>query len=246
MENPKLRIRVFRVIDNNELCQKYVDGHVRVLAIYGIAMITSAKVQWFSDPDTYVILVESSDGEKLYGGARVQVAKGNFELPLENALKKFDPTVLDLVKENIPAGTGELCGLWNSREVAGLGIGSIYLGRVGVALAMRLKLNTLFALCAPATVKNCMRVGFLVEDRLGDHGGFFYPKEGLVATAVTLHDVATLNQAETDERAKIFDLYNNPIQEKDDLTPRGKIMEIDYNLIVPKYSIINDNRNSEI
>ena len=246
MEHPKLRIRVFRAIDNIELCQKYVDGHVRVLAIYGIAMITSAKVLWFNDPDTYVIMVESHDGEKLYGGARVQVAKGVYELPIENALKKFDPTVLDLIRDHIPGGTGELCGLWNSREVAGLGIGSIYLGRVGVALAKLLNLSTLFALCAPATVKNCMRVGFQVEDKLGDNGGFFYPKEGLVATAVTLYDVATLKNADAEERDIIFDLYDNPIQEKEDATPRGKKMEIDYNLVIPDFSIINNIGNTEI
>ena len=232
MDNPKLKITVFRAIDNNDLCQKYVDGHVRVLAIYGITMITSAKIEWFRDPNTYVILVESQDQDKIYGGARVQVATGDFELPIENAVKKFDPTVLSMVKENIPAGTGELCGLWNSREVAGLGIGSIYLGRVGVALAMRLRLQTLYALCAPATVKNCLRVGFLVEDRLGDNGGFFYPKEGLVATAVTLYDVPDLSKADDDERIKIFDLYNNPIQEQEDLSPRNKKMEINYNLVV--------------
>ncbi len=230
MDNPKLKITVFRAVDNNSLCQKYVDGHVRVLAIYGITMITSAKIEWFQDPDTYVILVESQSGDKIYGGARIQVARGLYELPIENAIKKFDPSVLSIVSENIPAGTGELCGLWNSREVAGLGIGSIYLGRVGVALAMRLRLNTLFALCAPATVKNCMRVGFSVETRLGDNGGFFYPKEGLVATAVTLHDVQELSLAEQEERGKIFDLHQNPIQEKEDFSPRGKKLEIDYNL----------------
>ena len=231
MENPKLKISVFRAIDNNELCQRYVDGHVRVLAIYGITMITSAKVEWFEDPDTYVILVESYNRDKIYGGARVQVARGKYELPIENAIKKFDPSILSMVNNYIPAGTGELCGLWNSREVAGLGIGSIYLGRVGVALAMRLKLETLFALCAPATVKNCLRVGFSVEERLGDKGGFFYPKEGLVATAVTLYDVPILSRAEPDERNRILELYNTPIQEKEDLSPRGKKMEIDYNLV---------------
>jgi len=233
MDNPKLKISVFRAIDNNDLCQKFVDGHVRVLAIYGITMITSAKVEWFQDPDTYVIMVESNDGEKLYGGARVQVAKGTYELPIESALKKFDPSVIPMVQQSIAGGSGELCGLWNSREVAGLGIGSIYLGRVGVAIAMRLQLNTLYALCAPATVKNCMRVGFSVEERLGDKGTFFYPKEGLVATAVTLYDVDELSKAETDERSKIIDLRDNPVQEKEDLSARGKKMEINYNLQLP-------------
>ena len=195
-------------------------------------MITSAKVVWMNDPDTYIILVESEDGEKLFGGARVQVAKGVFPLPIEDALAKFDPNIHNYVKELIPQGTGELCGLWNSREVAGLGVGSIYLGRVGVALAKLLNLQTLFALCAPATVSNCMRVGFLVDERLGNEGTFYYPKEGLIATSVLLSDVQELSTAEVEERAKIFDLTNSPVQRKMELSPRQQEIEIDYDLII--------------
>ena len=128
-----------------------------------------------------------------------------------------------------------MCGLWNSREVAGLGVGSIYLGRVGVALGTQLNISTLYALCAPATVKNCMRVGFLVDEKLGDQGTFYYPKEGLVATAVLLHDVATLSTAEPDEREKIFDLRQTPVQQKQDLSPRGQEIGIDYDLIIKDF-----------
>jgi len=83
-----------------------------------------------------------------------------------------------------------------------------------------------------------MRVGFLVEERLGDHGGFFYPKEGLVATAVTLHDVQTLNHADPDERLKIIDLKDNPVQEKEDLSARGKKMDVIYDLELNTPSLI--------
>jgi len=228
----KLVIKAFRAIDNIESCQKYVDGHSKVLRIYGIAMITSAKVKWFDDPDTYVILVESENGEKMYGGARIQVAKGNYPLPIEDALTNFDNNIHSFVNDMIPEGTAELCGLWNSREVAGLGVGSIFLGRVGVALAMQLKIKTLYALCAPATVANCMRVGFLVDERLGDKGTFYYPKEGLVATAVLLNDVSELSAADAEERSKIMDLRKTPVQEKTELAPRGQEIEIQYELII--------------
>jgi hypothetical protein len=232
LDNIKLSIRVFRAPDDKESCQKYFDGHSRVLKIYGITMITSAKVMWFDDPDTYVILVESENGEKQFGGARIQVAGGTYRLPIEDALTRFDPYIHDYVKHLMPAGTGELCGLWNSREVAGLGIASIYLGRVGVALAQQLKLTTLYALCAPATVKNCLHVGFLVDERLGNQGTFYYPKEGLVATAVLLNDVGPLSTANHEEREKILDLRNNPIQKKIEKSPRDSTLEIDYNLLV--------------
>ena len=156
-----IKIRVFRAIDDIESCQKYLEGHVRVLKIFGITMITSANIEWFYDPNTYVIIAESEDGVKVYGGARIQIANSTFPLPIETAVEEFDSSIHELVNrlaEN--GGTGELCGLWNSREVAGYGLGSIYLGRVGVAIAKFLNLNSLFALCAPSTVKNCMQVGF--------------------------------------------------------------------------------------
>ncbi|MCW3122794.1 MAG: hypothetical protein JWQ38_2286 [Flavipsychrobacter sp.] len=218
-------------MDNIEACQRYVEGHSKVLRIYGIAMITSAKVKWFEDPGTYVIMVESENGEKTFGGARIQIAQGKFALPIEDALTNFDKNIHQFVKELIPT-TGELCGLWNSREVAGLGIGSIYLSRIGVALAMQLKLQTLFALCAPATVKNSNRVGYLVDERLGDKGTFYYPKEGLVATAVLLNDVQELKSADPDERIKIIELCTNPIQTANEISPRGQELLLDYNLLL--------------
>jgi len=230
LDQIKLVIKAFRAVDNLDSCHKYVEGHSKVLKIFGIAMITSAKLMWMQDPDTYIILVESENGEKIYGGARVQVAKSNLALPIEDALTKFDHNIHQYVTDMIPQGTGELCGLWNSREVAGLGVGSIYLGRVGVALAMQLKLSTLYALCAPATVNNCMRVGFLVDERLGNEGTFYYPKEGLIATAVILNDVQYLSTAEPTEREKIFELSRSPIQQKFEISPRQQEIEIDYNL----------------
>lgn len=234
MEQIKLVIKAFRAIDDLDACRMYVEGHSKVLKIYGIAMITSAKVAWFDDSDTYVILVESETGDKIYGGARIQVAAGKFPLPIEDALTKFDPNIHGFIKHHTPLGTGELCGLWNSREVAGLGIGSIYLTRVGVAIATQMNLSTLYALCAPATVKNSNRVGFLIDERLGDKGTFFYPKEGLVATAVLLSDVSVLSTADPDEREKIFDLRQIPVQQKFEISPRGDGLEVNYDLIIKR------------
>lgn len=229
----KFVIKAFRAVDNIAACEKYVEGHVRVLKIFGITMITSAKVEWFDDPDTYVILVESEDEEKIYGGARIQVSGGRYNLPIETAVSEFDPSVHEMVGSLARNGTGELCGLWNSREVAGYGVGSIYLGRVGVAIATQLKLETLFALCAPATVKNCMRVGFKVETSLGNNGTFYYPKEDLIATAVLLNDVPVLSSADPFEKAAIMDLRKNPVQHKVDPGPKDRIIEIDYNITIP-------------
>jgi len=209
-----IKIRVFRAIDEIDSCERYIEGHMRVLRVYGITMITSANIGWCKDPNTFVIIAESEDGTKVFGGARIQIANEAFPLPIETAVTDMDTSIHDLVKRLSLYGTGELCGLWNSREVAGMGLGSIYLGRVGVAISTFLNLNTLFALCAPATVKNCVRVGFQIENRLGNNGLFYYPKEDLLATAVLLNDTKDLTTADSYERECILNLRENPIQRK--------------------------------
>ncbi len=230
MERYKLVIRAFKAVDNPDACQRYVDGHMKVLRIFGITMITSAKAEWIDDPYTYVIMVESDDGEKIYGGARIQLAGGKLPLPLETAVEELEPNIHQIVEKYASGGTGEFCGLWNSREVAGLGIGSMYLGRAALAITDQLDLSTLFGLCAPSTVKNSARIGFEIATFLGQNGTFYYPKQDLVATAVVINDTRTLETADPDEREIIMDLRRNPNQFKIEEGPRGRILEIDYKL----------------
>ncbi|MBS1778382.1 MAG: hypothetical protein JST70_03595 [Bacteroidetes bacterium] len=229
----KIVIKAFRAPDDVAACQKFVDGHMKVLKIYGITMITSANIEWFEDPNTYVILVESEDGEKVYGGARVQVAGGKYELPIEKAVKDMDITIHQQIQKYAEAGTAEFCGLWNSREVAGLGIGSMYLGRAAVAITEQLQLTTLFGLCAPATVKNSARVGFEIATFLGNNGTFYYPKEDLIATAVIINNTTTLETADPEEREIIFDLRKNLQQHKEELGPKARILDVVYDLKIP-------------
>lgn len=231
MDDIKFDIRVFRAPDDLDACAKYVEGHMDVLRSFGITMITSANTEWFHDENTYVITIQQpGNNEIISGGARVQLVSKNYPLPIEKALSKFDPNIHKMVSKLSSNGTGELCGLWNSREVAGLGLGARYLGWIGIAISTQLKLNTLFALCAPATVKSSVKMGFLVETSLGNNGTFYYPKEDLIATAAVVNDVPTLSTAGIEERNKIMDLRKNPVQNKIELGPRGQVMNINYNL----------------
>lgn len=232
MERIKLVIKAFRAVNDPDACHRYVEGHMKVLRIFGITMITSANVEWISDPYTYVIMVESEDGEKIYGGARIQLAGGKHPLPLETAVEELEPEVSKVVQEYAARGTGEFCGLWNSREVAGLGIGSMYLGRAALAITEQINVNTLFGLCAPSTVKNSARIGFEIATFMGNNGTFYYPKQDLVATAVVIKDTQVLASADPDEREIIMELRKNPVQFKIDEGPRGKILEIDYKLLI--------------
>lgn len=207
--NPVVRLRVFRAIDDPKTCLLFIKGHEHVLTNIGVEKVTSSKDEWMFNPAAFVLTVESLDGEKVYGGARVHVAGGSEPLPIEQATTKMDLKVHALVRQYAARGTGEICGLWNSREIAGYGIGSIFLTRAAVAISSQIRLSSLFALCAPYTVKMAELVGYNIDVSIGNNGTFYYPKLDLLATAMILQDVDTLNSADDENRNAIFALREN-------------------------------------
>ena len=228
-----IHIRTFMAPDEPEACAKFIVGHKRLLELYGITQITSNRQDWVDDPRTVVILVEDQDTKFVYGGARIQIKSDQFELPISNAIGKYDPKVYDMINEDEErGGTCELCGLWNSREVAGMGIGSHVLARVGSVLAAKLPIVSLFVLCAPVTVRMGRRVGCQIETTLGNNGLFYYPKDDLVATAMRLRDPQDLSHADESETIKILSLRNNPNQIIEERGPKG-VYQLEYNLNLP-------------
>ncbi len=205
-----IRIRAFRAIDDPETCLKFIEGHRRVLTIYGIENITTNTDGWMYNPAIFVVVVESLDGKKLFGGARVQAANGINPLPIEEATGEMDNKIYEIVKYQAQFGTGELSGLWNSKEVAGLGIGSFFPSRTSVVIAEQIGLSTMFSLCAPATVRFNQWIGSSVLTSVGNNGIFYYPKLDLLATACFLPDVEELKNAHPRERDKMFYLRKNP------------------------------------
>lgn len=224
-----VQIRAFRAVDDPESCEKFIRGHRRVLELIGIKEVTSSKNEWKDNPAAFVIIVESPDGEKVYGGARIHAADGTSALPLEEATGELDASIFDIVKAAAATGTGEVCGLWNSREVAGMGIGSVFLIRSCVVIAKYIGLSSLFALCASYTVKLAESVGYEVETGIGNDGCFYYPKEDLIATITRLKDVDTLSKANDFDRKRIFSLRENPDQFAEEPL-RSNIIRIQYEL----------------
>jgi hypothetical protein len=162
-EKPVVRLRAFRAVDDPAACARFAKGHEQVLTSIGVHKVTSSKNEWTENPAAFVIIVESIKGDKVFGGARVHVAGGSEPLPIEQATGAMDASIFDLVWDYAQQGTGEICGLWNSREIAGYGIGSIFLTRAAVAISTQIGLQSLFALCAPYTVKMAQNVGYRIE-----------------------------------------------------------------------------------
>lgn len=237
MEEHKLDIdtlyfKAFRAVDNRAACMKFIEGHTHVLEIFGITQITSAKIDWVLNPNVYVILVSAEKDGKALAGSRVQVADGITPLPIETAVGEMDNRIYDMVKERIPGGTGELCGLWNSWEIAGLGIGSMQLSLACVAFADMINLSTLFGLCAPATYRNSVKGGFRVIREIGINGKFYYPKEDLTATAIIIDDVKALPLTHDAERANIDSLRANAISQRQILSKNGDPLTLHFDLTI--------------
>ncbi|MCW3461851.1 hypothetical protein [Chitinophaga nivalis] len=200
-----------------------------MLEIYfGIAQVTSGSADWMQHENTIVIIVEDETRTKTYGGARVQIADGLLPLPIETAIGKYDPKIYSYVKN----GSAEICGMWNSKEVAGMGIGSQVLARVGVVLAAQLPIDIFHVLCAPITTRVGKRVGFVIDESLGNKGTFFYPKDDFLATAMVINDCYNLDHADPKEKLLIADLRENLVQTKVEVGPKGTY-EVNYNLKIP-------------
>ena len=227
-----ITIRAFRAIDDLDACHKFAVGHRHVLENIGVKQVTSSKIEWMYNPAAFVIIVEDTERTKVYGGARVEVAGGTTRLPIEEATGYLDAKIHSVVKEHAMDGTGEICGLWNSREVAGMGIGSVFLTRACVTISTQIKLKTLFALCAPYTIAMAENVGYHMLKTVGNNGTFYYPKLDLIATAMILEDVDTLSKGNSEEVGSIMSLREKPVQKRIE-TLRNKELEIHYNLEIP-------------
>lgn len=224
-----IKISVFRADLNPEKCQSYIDGHRKVLEAFGVTQVTSADVSWRNEPYSYLITVDSTETGEVLGGGRIQLTGGSVPLPIETAINDLDLRIFDYVKEKARYGTGEYCGLWNSKKIAGFGIGSILLMRIGIAMLDQLQVGSLFAFASPATVKRSISIGYRVIKELGINGTFYYPKEDLVATSLIIDDPLQLSRADPEEREKIFSLRDHPVQKIWEHGPKGDI-EVEYDL----------------
>lgn len=217
------RIRAYKSPDDIETSLRYVEGHRKVLESYGVTKVTSASNDWVYNPHTYVIIVESEDGSRILGGTRVQVRTPGNRMPMEDAIAKVDKSIYQYIDAIGDYNVAEFCGLFNSKEVAGWGIGSMFLGRIAIAIASKVGIKNLMGLCSPATLRNSLKVGFEILRDLGNNGVFYYPKEDLIATSLIIRDIDQLPNAWPEERSRILDLRMNPEQRVIEIGPKGEL-----------------------
>ncbi|HXC04965.1 MAG TPA: GNAT family N-acetyltransferase [Bacteroidia bacterium] len=225
-----LKIRSFYPLDEQSVCLEYVEGHRKVLEDYGILNVTSYNKDWIRHAYTHGVVAEL-DGH-LVGGIRVQIADGQTPLPVETAVGKMDPGVYALVvKHLLDGGTGELCGLWNAKEVAGKGV-SLLLVRAAISIINQLRFRTLLGICAEYSLPMFTRVGFVIDRTLGNNGDFIYPTEEYLAKVVGIMNAETLATSSDYDRMRMLELRAHPRTIVMENGPKGEF-EVEYDLLVP-------------
>lgn len=224
-----LQLRAFKATNDPESCEKFLQGHGAILTSIGVNKVTSSEAKWMTNPGTYVLVVEDADTREIYGGARVDTSYGNTNLPIADATGYMDEKIYGYIDNKAELGTGEICGLWNSRKVAGMGFGSLFLTRAAVAITSQIQVKSLFALCAPYTVATAESFGYSTIKEVGNEGTFYYPKLDLLATAMLLPDTATLDNASELEKIRVPSLREDPGQFFEEEL-RKKVVPIQYNL----------------
>jgi hypothetical protein len=227
----KLKISAFRAVSEREKCEKYLKGHMQVLVDYNVMKVTSYNNSWIENPSAYVLIAENLNNEQMVGGIRVEVAKGLYPLPIETAIGHMDPRVKDLIRHYaIHGGAGELCGLWNSKEVKGVGV-SFFLTRAAISLVNQLRFKTMVGICAEYTLKMFTDVGFQINRELGNKGEFPYPDERYITRALGILNAETLETASPYDKERMFGLRENIRQTREEVGSRGTI-DVEYDLFI--------------
>ncbi|MCB0792780.1 MAG: hypothetical protein H6595_10615 [Flavobacteriales bacterium] len=206
-----IKLYAFSAPKEPRLCDEFLREHRKVLEDFGISQVTTNNDRWTKDPNTYVI-VALHPQQGMVGGIRLQI-QSDEPLPMEEALRKLDPRIVNVLHGLKSYGNGEVCGLWNANRYANHGI-PILLSKAVTAISVMANARRMVCLVAHYTQRHPRRNGFIVIEGVGDTGKFSYPIPSITAIAMVNPDTMILEHATDEQRQQIFSLRLRPEQER--------------------------------
>jgi hypothetical protein len=201
---------------------------VNVLRSYGVDPISSAKREWFINPAVYGVIAECE--ETVLGGVKIHKVGGTQWLPVEEGVGYLDERLFDIVKKYAQKGAGEACGLWNAREVSGLGLSQVLMQAI-VAISSQIKVNTLFGLSSDHTLDLFESLGYRIIKTLGNKGDFVYPTPDYLARVIKMN-ATTMSGAMPYNKESVFALREQPNQSRVVKSKKGDL-EVTFQLRLP-------------
>ena len=209
-------VRVFRANTHEALCHELVDGHQAVLQAYGIKKLTTFNRDWIGNPNVIVIAAIGKgagvDGrvQRVLGGARMHGASTVDELPMMSAIGPQDERLKDHMSGYVAEGAFELGGMWNSIELAGMGVEATFLIQAAMATLTMVGGRHLFALTSPVTRRMQAPLAFYTEEGIGDDGFFTYPTPRLRATIARYTFPENLDAVTPSVRSLLEGIWQDP------------------------------------
>jgi hypothetical protein len=88
----------------------------------------------------------------------------------------------------------------------------------------------MLGICADYTLEMFRRVGFVVNNSLGNEGTFIYPNENYVARVLGILNSSNLLTAQEYDRERMLFIRNNPNSTAIELGSKGQELEVTYQL----------------
>lgn len=221
-------LSLHRASDDYLLCENFVRGHRQLLAVNDVDL-GPIDTSWFSSDDVYLLVVRRPNAEEILGGAKLVIFDDNNNLPLLKLLNDDYPELIGYLREYSNRGLIEISGLWNSRSVAGLGLGSEHLIRTSIAICGLLKIETIVTFCSPFVTRFAELYGFTPLSQFGENGSIPFPDNRWMSTINILKDPRVMFGANEFERNLIFELRDKPNQARKFIS-RGKEINIKFEL----------------
>ena len=221
-------LSLHRASDDYLLCENFVKGHRQLLAVNDVDL-GPIDTSWFDSNDVYLLVVRRANAYEILGGAKLVVFDDNNNLPLLKLLNEDYPDLIGYLREYSKSGLVEISGLWNSRSVAGLGLGSEQLIRTSIAICGLLDIETVVTFCSPFVTRFAELYGFNPLSKFGENGSIPFPDNRWISTINILSDPLIMSKADPSERKIIFELREHPIQTRKFIN-RGKEIRIKFEL----------------
>ena len=154
------------------------------------------------------------------------------DFPLYQAVGHMDEGLKPWLSNLLKDGTMELNGMWNSIELAGMGLGVEWMVQSAMASMSILDLRNILALTSPVTRKMRDKMGWSIKDQFGDDGYFKYPNDKLLASIEHFIFPDDLPKSQKDVRVFLDELWADPTGYVMNIKgPKGKL-KVRFNISV--------------
>jgi hypothetical protein len=229
-ESLEVSLIVSRAINDLDLCQRFSEGHRKLLENHNVDL-GPVDTSWYTDRNVYILVVKDELSDEILGGSKLVISDGKGNLPMEKLLSEDYPELSGLLSNLSKRGIVEISSLWNSRSIAGWGLGSEQLIKASIVVSSFLDVDRVVTFCSPFVTRFAESYGFNPLEDFGENGAIPFPDNRWMSTINVLYDIDEMRLADISCKTEIFELKQNPIQtityEK-----RGRNLKVNFYLIV--------------